>query len=243
MSPTKGAAICCPFPAAEPPRTTPERLALPMPDRQDISPLTLNRLSVYLRCLRILRDEGTQRVSSQQLAKRFHLSSSQIRKDLTYFGEFGVRGVGYDVALLADRLQQLLGLDRTHRLMIVGVGNLGSALARYFDRNDLHFHVVAGVDSDPGRIGKKIGSFEVRPFEEIGRLARETEADIGVITVPGSAANEAYEALIEGGVRSVLNFAPVQLPDLEGVRVKNVDMRIHLEEMAFYLGVDEEPVE
>lgn len=212
-----------------------------MPDRQDISPLTLNRLSVYLRCLRVLRDEGVERVSSQQLAKRFHLSSSQMRKDLTYFGEFGVRGVGYDVSLLADRLQELLGLDRTHRLMIVGVGNLGSALARYFDRNDLHFQVVAGVDSDVERIGQKIGSFEVRPFDEIGAVVRETKADIGVITVPGSAASEAYEALIDGGVRSVLNFAPVQLPDRPGVRVKNVDMRIHLEEMAFFLGAEDDP--
>ncbi|MEM1248164.1 MAG: redox-sensing transcriptional repressor Rex [Acidobacteriota bacterium] len=210
-----------------------------MPERQDISPLTLNRLSVYLRCLRLLRDEGVERVSSQQLAQRFHLSSSQIRKDLTYFGEFGVRGVGYDVSLLADRLQQLLGLDRTHRLMIVGVGNLGSALARYFDGNDLHFQVVAGVDSNEQRIGKEVGSFVVRAFDEIATLVGETDADIGVITVPGDAAVQAYEALVDGGVRSVLNFAPVQLPDIEGVRVKNVDMRIHLEEMAFFLGADD----
>lgn len=211
-----------------------------MTDRHDISPLTLNRLSVYLRCLRTLREEGVERVSSQQLAHRFHLSSTQIRKDLTYFGEFGVRGVGYDVSLLADRLQALLGLDRPHRLIIVGVGNLGSALARYFDQNDRNFHVVAGVDNDPDCIGRRIGSFEVRPLEEIPRLVKETGADIGVIAVPGPAASSAYEALVEGGVRSILNFAPVQLPDQEGLRIKNVDMRIHLEEMAFYLAPEDE---
>ncbi len=206
-----------------------------MASSSDISPLTLNRLSVYLRCLRQLREEGVERVSSQQLAARFHLSSSQIRKDLTYFGEFGVRGVGYGVADLADRLQGLLGLDQAHRLLIVGVGNLGSALARYFGFNDQAFRVVAGVDSDPERIGQKVGSFVVRPFDELEDTLRETKADMAVIAVPATAAVEAYEALLAAGVRSVLNFAPVNLPEREGVRVKNVDMRIHLEEMAFFL--------
>ena len=210
-----------------------------MAESQDISPLTLNRLSVYLRCLRQLQDEGTTSVSSQQLASRFHLSSSQIRKDLTYFGEFGVRGVGYDVAVLAERLQEVLGLDRPHRLLIVGVGNLGSALARYFGFNDKIFRVVAGVDSDEERIGTDVGAFVVRPTEQLAAVVAETGADIGVIAVPSGAAAEAYEALTAAGVRSILNFAPVNLPERPGVRVKNVDMRIHLEEMAFFLRHDD----
>jgi redox-sensing transcriptional repressor len=200
------------------------------------SPLTLNRLSVYLRCLRQLQREGIARVSSRQLADRFHLSSAQIRKDLAHFGEFGVRGVGYEVATLAGRLHRLLGLDQRHRLVIVGMGNLGSALARYFGFNDDSFEVVAGVDSSPARIGERVASVLVEPFSDLVQVVRANQAEIGVITVPGEAAEIACQALLEAGVRAILNFAPVQLQERPGVRLKNVDMRIHLEEMSFFLS-------
>jgi redox-sensing transcriptional repressor len=200
-------------------------------------PLTLNRLSVYLRCLRQLEREGIARVSSRQLADRFHLSSAQIRKDLAHFGEFGVRGVGYEVSSLAGRLHSLLGLDQRHRLVIVGMGNLGSALARYFGFNDDSFEVVAGVDSSPGRVGVRVASVLIEPFSELVRVVRDSAAEIGVITVPAEAAETAYQGLLEAGVRAILNFAPVQLQECPGVRLKNVDMRIHLEEMSYFLGL------
>jgi redox-sensing transcriptional repressor len=199
-------------------------------------PLTLNRLSVYLRCLRQLEREGIARISSRELADRFHLSSAQIRKDLAHFGEFGVRGVGYEVSSLAGRLHRLLGLDQRHRLVIVGMGNLGSALARYFGFNDDSFEVVAGVDSSPARVGERVASVLIEPFDELARVVRESEAEIGVITVPGEAAETAYQGLVDAGVRAILNFAPVQLQERPGVRLKNVDMRIHLEEMSYFLG-------
>jgi redox-sensing transcriptional repressor len=198
-------------------------------------PLTLNRLSVYLRCLRQLEREGISRISSREMASRFHLSSAQIRKDLAHFGEFGVRGVGYDVASLAARLHLLLGLDRRHRLVIVGMGNLGSALARYFGFNDDSFEVVAGVDSSPARIGERVASVLIEPFSDLERVVRASGAEIGVITVPGEAAEAAYQGLHDAGVRAILNFAPVQLQERPGIRLKNVDMRIHLEEMSFFL--------
>lgn len=205
----------------------------------DISPLTLNRLSVYLRCLRTLQEEGTERVSSQDLADRFQLSSTQIRKDLAHFGDFGVRGVGYDVDSLADHLHQVLGLDRQHRLIVVGMGNLGSALARYFAFNDTSFEVVAGVDSDPRRIGKRVGRIVVRPFTELEGAVRDSDASIGVLTVPAEAAQSAYDRLAAAGIRAVLNFAPARLQQTPKVRLKNVDMRIPLEELAYLSRLDD----
>lgn len=203
---------------------------------EDVSPLTLNRLSVYLRCLRRLQEEGVDRISSADLARRFHLSSSQIRKDLAQFGEFGIRGVGYDVDALAEGLNQLLGLDRSYRLLLVGMGNLGSALSRYLGFNSGAFRVVAGVDKDPAKVGREIGGFVVRSSEELADVVRESGAEIGVLAVPAEAAQENYDALVAAGVRAVLNFTPTRVQRNPGVPLKNVDLRIHLEELAFVLG-------
>jgi redox-sensing transcriptional repressor len=205
------------------------------PQQEEVSPLTLNRLSFYLRCLRHLQELGLKRVSSQEMAQRYHLSATQIRKDLAQFGEFGIRGVGYDVEALADHLNSLLGLDRKHAMVIVGLGNLGSALARYLGFNYGAFHVVAGVDIDPKKIGRKVGSFIVRPSSELKEVVRESGAEIGVLAVPAEAAQENYDALAEAGVKGVLNFAPVRVKRRPDVPLKNVDLRINLEELAFFL--------
>jgi len=203
---------------------------------EDVSPLTLNRLSVYLRCLRRLQAEGVRRTSSQEMAQRFQLSSSQIRKDLAQFGEFGIRGVGYDVDALARSLNSLLGLDQEHRLVVVGMGNLGSALARYLGFNSGAFQVVAGVDKDPAKVGTKVGDLIVRHSDHLAEVVRETRADIGVLAVPADSAQENYEALAAAGVQAVLNFAPARVTRNREVPLKNVDLRIQLEELAFALG-------
>jgi redox-sensing transcriptional repressor len=205
-------------------------------DSAPTSPATLNRLSVYLRSLETLRREGVSRVSSQELAERFQLSPAQIRKDLARFGEFGVRGVGYDVADLAARLTSLLGLDRRQRLLIVGMGNLGSALARYPGFNDKSFQVVAGVDSAPQRIGKRVSGVTVEAFDDLPGVVERSGAEIGVLTVPAEAAQLAYDRLADAGIRAVLNFAPTVLQERAGVRLKNVDLRIHLEELTYFLA-------
>jgi len=202
---------------------------------QEISPLTLNRLSFYLRCLRQLQELGLARISSQEMARRYHLSATQIRKDLAQFGEFGIRGVGYQVAELADHLDALLGLDRDHPMVIVGVGNLGSALARYLGFNHGAFRVVAGVDNDPRKIGRTIAGFTVRDAADLAAVVRETGAVIGVLTVPSDLAQHYYDALADAGVRGVLNFATVRVKPRPGVPLKNVDLRINLEELAFFL--------
>ncbi|HXU46524.1 MAG TPA: redox-sensing transcriptional repressor Rex [Thermoanaerobaculia bacterium] len=206
-----------------------------MPEREDVSPLTLNRLSIYLRALRQVQESGLRRISSQELARRYHLSAAQIRKDLAQFGEFGIRGVGYEVDTLCDRLIELLGLNRAHSIVIVGMGNLGSALARYLGFNSGPFRVVAGVDTDPEKIGHRVGEITVRAAAELPEVVRASRAEIGILTVPPGVAQANYEALADAGVRGVLNFTPDRIKGRPDVSVKNVDLRIHLEELAFFL--------
>jgi redox-sensing transcriptional repressor len=210
-----------------------------MPAPEGVSPLTLNRLSVYLRCLRHLQVAGVARISSRELAERYLLSAHQIRKDLAQFGEFGIRGVGYDVDELAERLTALLGLDRHYRLVIVGMGNLGAALARYLGFNQGAFEVVAGVDRDPAIVGRQIGGLTVRHRDELPEVVAATGAEIGVLAVPAESAQGNYEALVAAGVKAVLNFAPTRVKRVEAVPLKNVDLRINLEEVAFLLRAQE----
>lgn len=206
----------------------------------DVSSLTLNRLSLYLRCLRILQEEGTERISSQQLADRFDLSAPLIRKDLAQFGEFGIRGIGYQVDHLIDRLHSALGLDQQHPLLVVGMGRLGTALARYLGFNDATFRVVAVLDNDPEKVGKEVGGLTIRHTDELRGIVREYGVEIGVLTVPAAAAQSTYDSLVDAGVQAVLNFAPATLQLRSGLPSKSVDFRIHLEELVYLLLASEE---
>lgn len=208
-----------------------------------VSSLTLNRLSIYLRCLRRLRDEGLATVSSLDLADRFHLSASQIRKDLAQFGEFGTRGVGYDVSQLSDRLHVLLGLDRTHSILLIGAGNLGSALARFLSFDDRSFRVVAAIDNDPEKIGTNIGEVPVHGPEDLDQVVIETGAEIAVLAVPTEAAQEIYDRVIAAGIKAILNFAPVRLARDPEIPTKAVDLRIFLEELGYQLQMKQMPTE
>lgn len=201
----------------------------------DVSSLTLHRLSVYLRSLQRLREEGVAQVSSQELADRFHLSPTQIRKDLTQFGEFGIRGVGYRVDHLEERLRSLLGLDVCRNMVLVGVGNLGRALLRHPGFNSSSFRLVGAVDADPKKIGRRVGRLTVEPPEALPRLVEHTVAEIGILAVPADAAAANAEALVTAGVRAILNFAPARLPERPGVLTLNVDLRISLEELGYFL--------
>lgn len=207
-----------------------------MPQREPPSPLTVNRLSIYLRCLRRLEMDGVDRTSSAGLATRFDLSASQIRKDLAQFGEFGIRGFGYKVEDLRRRLERLLGLDRAHRAVVVGAGNLGTALARSPGFNSPTFQVVALFDNDARKRTRADLEQPIFDSHEIGRRIPELEAEIGVLTVPASAAQENYDALADAGIAAVLNFAPRRLVERPEVPVKTVDILIFMEELAFRLG-------
>ena len=210
-----------------------------------ISELTTGRLSVYLRCLTFLEAQGQKTVSSHELADRFHLNSSQIRKDLACFGEFGTRGVGYDVSRLKEQLVVTLGIDRTRNAVIVGAGNLGMALADYDGFNANGFHIVAMLDVDPSKTGRESRrGIPVLTLQHLTDVIRRNHVEIGIVAVPSENAQEVYDALVESGIRAILNFAPVQIRLRRGVKVKSVDLRINLESLSFYLkGVEDGTVD
>ena len=206
-------------------------------DRRSVSESTATRLSVYLRCLAQLDSEGVRHISSEALARRFDLNSAQIRKDLATFGEFGVRGVGYEVSALKHHLLSILGLDQSRRVAIVGAGHLGEALADSDGFRSGGFQIAALFDKDPRKIGTKtrtgVPVYDVAEFVAV--VARE-KIEIGVITVPAGAAGEVAERCFQAGLKAILNFAPVRLNAPAGVRLKNVDLKIHLETLSFYIS-------
>jgi redox-sensing transcriptional repressor len=201
-----------------------------------ISELTTGRLSVYLRCLTYLQSVNQATVSSAELAERFHLNSAQIRKDLACFGDFGTRGVGYNVASLKEQLVRTLGIDRTRNVLIVGAGNLGLALADYKGFNENGFQIVAMVDVDPEKFGRTSRSgIPVLPYGELESIVKERGVEIAIIAVTSESAQQVYDALAETGVNAILNFAPLQIRTRENVKLKSVDLRINLESLSFYL--------
>jgi redox-sensing transcriptional repressor len=205
---------------------------------EKISELTTNRLSVYLRCLNTLAAAGIKTISSQELAEQFNLNSAQIRKDLGYFGEFGVRGVGYFVDDLSDHITRILGLDKPHRVGIMGAGRLGTALANYKGFSRSNFTVAALFDNDRAKIGQYFGPDEimvhdVRKFE---RIVQEEKIDVGVIAVPARAAQRVLNQMMAAGLKAVLNFAPVPLTARLGVKVKTVDLTTSLESLSYFLA-------
>lgn len=205
-----------------------------------ISELTTARLSIYLRCLNNLESAGVTTVSSKDLASRFHLNSAQIRKDLAHFGDFGVRGVGYDVVLLRQHLIHALGLDQRRAIVIAGAGNLGMALVNYNGFNTGGFHVVALVDDDPRKIGRKSrGGIPIHPIRQLAKIVSRNAVEIGVIAVPAESAQDVYDRMVDAGIHAVLNFAPVQVRMSGIVKVRSVDLRIHLESLSYHLHCKE----
>lgn len=203
---------------------------------EKISELTTNRLSVYLRCLNRLAATGIKTISSQAMADQFNLNSAQIRKDLAYFGEFGVRGVGYFVEELRDHITQILGLDRAHRVGIIGAGRLGTALANYNGFGKSNFTVVALFDNDREKINRRSGEIVIHDVKRIERVVREEAIDVAVIAVPARAAQSVLNQVMAAGVKAVLNFAPARLRTRLDVKVKNVDLTISLESLSYFLA-------
>ena len=202
-----------------------------------VSEFTINRLSIYLRCLNLLAASGVTTTSSQVLARQFQLNSAQIRKDLTYFGEFGVRGVGYNVAELRKHLSKILGLGELHRVGIVGAGNLGMALANYRGFDPQYFRVVALFDKDLSRVGETsrsgVFAFHIKDLKPI--VAREN-ISIGVICVPAEEAQGVLDLFTDAGITAVLNFAPVRLNAETGVKLKTMDLAISFESLSYFLA-------
>lgn len=203
---------------------------------EKISELTTNRLSVYLRCLNELSDTGQASVSSDKLAKEFHLNSAQIRKDLANFGEFGVRGVGYNIETLRDYLTKILGLDREHRVGIIGAGRLGMALTDYYGFRKANFTVAALFDVDVGKIEKKVGEVEILDIKNFPAAVRSYRIDVAVIAVPAENAQAALEMVVSAGVKAIMNFAPVPLKTDADVKIKSIDLTTSLESLSYFLA-------
>lgn len=203
---------------------------------EKISELTTNRMSIYLRCLNELASKGEKTVSSDGLAKQFHLNSAQIRKDLAYFGEFGVRGVGYYIEDLRAQLTKILGLENRHCIGIVGAGRLGTALADYYEFSQVNFTVAALFDADKSKIGQKVGDIEVFDIKNFADVVKKANIDLAVIAVPAEYAQAILEQITEAGIKAVMNFAPIPLKASGGVKLKTVDLTISLESLSYFLA-------
>ncbi len=195
---------------------------------------TVARLPLYLRSLVDMTERGTHTVSSESLAFSAGVNSAKVRKDLSYLGSYGTRGVGYDVEYLIYQISRELGLTQDWNCMIVGVGNLGHALANYKGFSARGFRVVALVDADERKIGEAVGDLAIEDFEDLERIAKERQVSIGIIATPAPAAQEAADRLAAAGVKSILNFAPavIQVPD--DVSLRKVDLSIELQILSFY---------
>jgi redox-sensing transcriptional repressor len=201
-----------------------------------ISELTTNRLSVYLRCLNDLAAHGIKTISSEGLAERFHLNSAQIRKDLAYFGEFGVRGVGYYVETLQKDLTKILGLDTEHRVCIIGSGRLGTALADYYEFTQTNFSVAALFDSDAAKVGQKLGNVPIYDIKNFAEVVAKEGIDVAVIAVPSAHAQSVLDLVTKAGIKAAMNFAPIPLKVSEDVKLKTVDLTISLESLSYFLA-------
>jgi len=194
----------------------------------------ITRLSIYLRCLEELLADGTLAVSSQQLAERFGLNSAQVRKDLAYFGQFGVRGLGYYTGELKGNLERILGLNQQWEVALVGLGNLGSALLNYRGFRQRGFRLAAAFDNDPSKVGMRIGRVPVFDVERIVPVLKRRRIKMAVIAVPAAAAQAVTDQLVAAGVNAILNFAPTQLSVPKRVKVQNVDLSVMLKTLSFY---------
>ena len=215
-----------------PSRTTPGKQSA-----DQVSELTTNRLSVYLRCLNVLEDAGVRAISSQALAEQFHLNAAQIRKDLAYFGEFGVRGVGYYVRDLKRHLRQILGLDRKLRVAIMGAGNLGLALADYPGFKQEGFEISALFDTLKDKVGQQSRSgVPIHDIGDLKKVVRREAIRIAVIAVPAPFAQHVLGLVVAAGIRAVLNFSPGTLEVPPDVKLKSVDLTVSLESLSFFLA-------
>ncbi len=197
---------------------------------------TVTRLSIYSRFLERLDRNGVTTVSSGEIAEGVGVSPAQVRKDLAYFGEFGTRGVGYNVKDLLRYTLKILGLDQKWPLILVGAGNLGFALCTYKGFNDRGFSIVAVFDNDLMKIGKMIGHLEVLPMEKMPEVIEKHNVRIGIIAVPPRAAQDVAEYMVKNGLEAILNFAPITLNLPEKIEVRNVDLSVKLEILTFNLG-------
>lgn len=207
-----------------------------MARKTKIPETTITRLSGYLRVLDELEKMGFDNTASYQLAEELDINDSQVRKDLTYFGQFGKPGMGYETTRLKREIQKILGLTRKWRVALVGVGNLGSALLAYKGFKRQGFYIIAAFDNDPKKIGRKKAGMIIESLARPKQIIRKKRIEMGIITVPASAAQGVADLLIGAGIKAILNFAPARISVPKHVRLNNVDLSSRLENLSFFLS-------
>jgi redox-sensing transcriptional repressor len=206
-----------------------------MPVKKEVPAIVVSRLPIYLRALEHLAAEGKSITASQELADRLGSTSAQIRKDLSYFGEFGKQGTGYEIKYLADQLKRILNVDRDWPFVLVGAGDLGHALAHYGRFGLSGFRIAAVFDNDPEKIGQKMAGLPIMDSAELKAYVRQEGIRVAIMAVSVAGAQEVADILVQGGVGAILNYVPITLSVPEGVAVQNVDPVAHLRAMTYYL--------
>ena len=202
---------------------------------EKIPDIIIGRLPVYLRALQRMSDSGLKTTSSQELGELVGISAAQIRKDISQFGEFGKQGTGYSIAYLLDKLRGILKVDRIWEVALIGVGDMGRALARYQGFTNRGFQIVMIFDNDKGKVGQKIDNFTVEDSEKMVERLKSAGIKIAMLTVPAQAAQSVADKLLQAGVKSILNYAPISLNVPNTVKVQYIDPSIHLQRMTYYL--------
>lgn len=203
------------------------------PDK--IPDIIIGRLPVYLRALQRLAEKGVQTTSSQELGEIIGISAAQIRKDISQFGEFGKQGTGYAISYLIERLRAILQVDRVWDMAVVGMGDIGHALARYNGFTNRGFRVVMVFDNDANKIGQKVGGFEILSTDGMIEKIKGQKIKIAVLTVPAAVAQETADQLVKAGIKAILNYAPISINVPKDVRVQYIDPVTHLQRMTYYL--------
>lgn len=201
----------------------------PVPD------IVIGRLPIYLRALTHMLEEGQKITASKDLAGRLGISSAQIRKDLSHFGEFGKQGMGYDIAYLRDQLRSILHVERQWDVALVGAGDLGHAIAHYGGFEGRGFRVACVFDDNPQKVGRRLGKFEICDVANLPEKLQELGVQIAIVAVPANAAQVVVNDLVQGGVKAILNYAPITVSVPPGVRVQYIDPVTHLQRMTYYL--------
>lgn len=202
---------------------------------EKIPDIIIGRLPIYLRALQRLAEQGIHNTSSQELGDMIGISAAQIRKDISQFGEFGKQGTGYSIPFLIERLQAIMKVNRVWDVIVVGMGDIGHALARYNGFVNRGFNVTMLFDNDPSKIGQKVNNLEIYSLGTMVEKVKQNKIKVAMLTVPASAAQDVAEQLVKAGVKAILNYAPIHLSLPKDVRVQHIDPATHLQRMTYYL--------
>jgi len=200
-----------------------------------IPDIIIGRLPIYLRALQQLSEKGILTTSSQELGEIIGISAAQIRKDISQFGEFGKQGTGYSIPYLIERLRNILKVDRGWEVVVVGMGDIGHALARYNGFTNRGFHIKMVFDNDPNKVGQQVGEYEIYDTASLPEKLKQSKIKIAMLTVPATAAQETADLLVKSGIKAILNYAPISLNVPRNVHVQYIDPVTHLQRMTYYL--------